>query len=45
MFAGEEASQARLAATQQSPRYGDLYGDQFCVLVDGLFDMSFTFHW
>ena len=45
MFAGEEASQARLAVTQQSPRYGDLYGDQFGVLVDDLFGRSFTFHW
>jgi hypothetical protein len=45
MFAGEEASRARLAVTQQSPRYGDLYGDQFGVLVDDLFDRSSTFHW
>ena len=45
MLAGEGASQARLAVTQQSTRYGDLYGDQFGVLVDDLFEMSFTFHW
>ena len=45
MFAGEEASQARLAVARQSSRYGDLYGDQFGVLVDDLFDRSFNFHW
>ncbi len=45
MLAGDEASQTRLAVTQQSPRYGDLYGDQFGVLVDDLFDRSFNFHW
>ncbi len=45
MFAGEEASLARLAVPQQSPRYGDLYGDQFAVLADDLFDRSFNFHW
>jgi len=45
MLAGEGASQARLAVTQQSPRYGDLYGDQFSVLVDDLFGRSFNFHW
>jgi hypothetical protein len=45
MFASEEASQARLAVTKQSPRYGDLYGDQFGVLLGDLFDRSFTFDW
>jgi hypothetical protein len=45
MFAGEEASQARFAVARQSPRYGDLYGDQFGVLADGLFDKSSIFHW
>ncbi len=45
MLVGEEPSQARLTVTQQSPRYGDLYGDQFGVLVDDLFDRSFNFQW
>ncbi len=45
MLGGEGASQARFAVTQQSPRYGDLYGDQFGVLVDDLFDRSLDFHW
>ena len=45
MFSGEEASQARLTVTQQSLRYGDLYGDQFGVLVDDLFERSFNFRW
>ena len=31
--------------TQQPVRYGDLYGDQFGVLVDDLFGRSFNFHW
>ncbi len=33
MLAGEEASLARFAVTQQSTRYGDLYGDQSMKLA------------